>query len=262
MLVQGCLLLLGTCSATSDLKYFLVGMGLFNLRFALLCAVGMLAAIAGTLLWVSFTALRLTGAGDLPGFSVVCGRAVHMAKITLCLVPGWLVIDALVQELSRKSLPILFALPDKLLSVIFQSFFVLPLFAGAVLFPFLQHPLLLSLVDPQPVRRTFQTAKETWRSSYRFLLVRDLIGVALQIVFMILFHFVRVDVYRLTDFFVCAVTDTNLVDSFCFSAFACVLQSALLYIFLEQYAREKENGPTLSAEMQEEPCPGDGSGTE
>ncbi len=226
--------MLGSYSVTPELLAFLCRGELTRPLYTLLCVIGVTFATVASLFLIScasfYSQNNIAKSVYTPNLRKYVISSICVFSIQL---PFWIITVILEEWYIQKGGAIFHSLFSDLLFLYLFAIYIIPTILRAFLLPLFEHPLLLALVNPHPIRQTFRMALKTWKLFYKHLLKRNLIGIVLQILSYLILDFIE------TLWF--AVTFVYYSFDFFTAFFSSVISSWLLYKFLYSYICNNEN---------------------
>ncbi len=187
---------------------------------------GLLCTCAAALVLMVYAAHAAKRPAEKLPFPAACRRAIHTALLLLCMLPALLLLSVLQGLYSWFVFPFF---SDVSQSVFPEFVFLLaavPALVRLFLLPFALHPLLLLLIEPQPIRQLFCTALHTWKAQYKTLLFWCTVVMAAQAAVSLLLRFAAPTLFS-----------TGVSISLITALFSGILQAFLFFKLLIRYSR-------------------------
>ena len=213
-----------TSSLFASLTYGLVhGLAETALRWA-----GLLCTCAAALVLMVYAAHAAKRPAEKLPFPAACRRAIHTALLLLCMLPALLLLSVLQGLYSWFFFPFFSNVSQSVFPALVFLLAVIPALARLFLLPLALHPLLLLLIEPQPVPQIFRAALRTWKTHYKTLLFWCAAVMAAQTVVSLLLRFAAPTLFSM-----------GIISSLITILISGALQALLFYQLLMRYTRSK-----------------------
>ena len=150
---------------------------------------GLLCACAVALVLMVYAVHAAKNPMEKLPFPTACRRAIHMVLLLLCMLPALLLLSVLQGLYSWFFFPFFSNVSQSVFPALVFLLAVIPALARLFLLPLALHPLLLLLIEPQPIPQIFRTALHTWKAQYKTLLLWCAAVMAAQTVVSLLLRF-------------------------------------------------------------------------
>ncbi len=208
----------------ASLTYGLVhGLAETALRWA-----GLLCTCAAALVLMVYAAHAAKRPAEKLPFPAACRRAIHTALLLLCMLPALLLLSVLQGLYSWFFFPFFSNVSQSVFPALVFLLAVIPALARLFLLPLALHPLLLLLIEPQPIPQIFRTALHTWKAQYKTLLLWCAAVMAAQTVVSLLLRFAAPTLFSM-----------GIISSLITILISGALQALLFYQLLMRYTRSK-----------------------
>ena len=207
----------------ASLTYGLVhGLAETALRWA-----GQLCACAAALVLMVYVAHAARCPMEKLPFSTACRRAGRAALLLLCMLPALLLLSVLQGLYSWFLFPFFSDVSQSIFPALVFLLAAVPALVRLFLLPLALHPLLLLLIEPQPIPQIFRTALHTWKAQYKTLLLWCAAVMAAQTVVSLLLRFAAPTLFSM-----------GIISSLITILFSGALQAFLFFKLLIRYSVE------------------------
>ncbi len=188
---------------------------------------GLLCTCAAALVLMVYAAHAAKNPMEKLPFPTACRRALHTALLLLCMLPALLLLSILQGLYSWFLFPFFSDTGQNIFPALVFLLAVIPALARLFLLPLALHPLLLLLIEPQPIPQIFRTALHTWKAQYKTLLFWCAAVMAAQTAVSLLLRFAAQ-----------ALFSTDIISSLITILFSGALQAFLFFKLLIRYSVE------------------------
>ena len=189
---------------------------------------GLLCTCAVALVLMVYAAHAAKRPAEKLPFPAACRRAIHTALLLLCMLPALLLLSVLQGLYSWFFFPFFSNVSQSVFPALVFLLAVIPALARLFLLPLALHPLLLLLIEPQPVPQIFRAALRTWKTHYKTLLFWCAAVMAAQTVVSLLLRFAAPTLFSM-----------GIISSLITILISGALQALLFYQLLMRYTRSK-----------------------